>query len=147
MILASLSLFSCSDEPEEEDMSGPNLEVFEGRYRGNWTWEFGTGAISMVIQLQQDNLHRVDFYETANFKPMFNSDGVTPEKVGTIRLDGNTITELDLTLDTDSPSCNGNTTGMGSWNGMGILILNVDVVHDCAEDAPAKFTLSKIEDL
>ena len=136
-----------SDNPETEPLDPQvNLQAVEGRYTGSWNWEFGTGFISMIISpLADSNRFSVEFYETIDFRPMFNSDGVTPEARGILTVDG-TAAEIELNLDTDNPQCRGDYNGSGVRATNGQLELTMDIVHDCAEDAPATWSLLKIAD-
>lgn len=150
LLIVSIVLLSCSDESEnpESDPTTPqvNLAAIEGRYTGSWNWEFGTGFISMIISpLAESNRFSVEFFETIDFRPMFNSDGVTPEARGILTVDG-TSAEIQLNLNTDNPLCQGDYNGSGIRSSNGQLELTMDIVHDCAEDAPATWSLLKIAD-
>lgn len=136
---------ACSDDENEDPPMSPepvNLTIVEGKYRGTWDWEFGAGPISMELRSTGNDLYDVNFYETANFTPGFNTDGVTPDAIGVIEIIDTQAT-IDMQLRTDNPPCTGDYTGTGTRNDQGVLHLEMSIVHTCATDAPAIFTLTK----
>lgn len=139
--------FCCSKETEvivEEVEEMVDFESIPGRYIGIWDWEFGRGTISMELtQMSESENYTVKFYETSNFKPMFNSDGITPEAQGQLIVEG-TIASIDLNLNTDQPPCQGNYIGEGERTTDGKLTLIMNIEHDCAQDAEATWELMKI---
>ncbi len=147
-IILILSLNCCSNENEEQPKQGNtvNLKLIPGKYIGNWSWDLGTGPISMEIAKSSSNSFPVKFYETSNLKPMFNSDGITPEAQGTLRIDGVKAT-ISLTFNTDLPPCTGNYKGDGTRTEDGKLELKMDIVHNCAQDGEATWNLTKTSEL
>ncbi len=141
-------LFSCGKEEEVKICPLPiDLTIVEGKYVGVWNWEFGTGDISIIIRSSTEvNSYFVDFFESSNFMPMFNADGVTPEALGRLTVDDG-IATIELNLNTDSPECAGNYDGKGNRTKEGVLELTMDIMHDCAQDAQATWRLTKVEDL
>ena len=142
-------LFSCKDG-ESEDTPEPiigsnevNLESIPGRYRGTWDWDQGTGPITMNVAGSETNEYEIEFFETNSFTPGFNSDFTTPDALGILTMDGNDAS-ISLILRTDSPPCVGSYSGEGTRSSTGTFELEMQVVHDCAQDGDATFTLRKI---
>lgn len=155
-IVLVVSLASCSDgddnvmEPEQQE-SEIDFTEFSGKYVGTWSWQspfgFIVDPISLEIAASADNRHTAKFYHTDKFIPKYNSDGVTPEALGTITIsDFNQVT-IDLDLKTDAPQCNGDFLGSGNRTSDGQLILNMDIVEDCATELEAVFRLVKVANL
>ncbi len=147
-LVSLMFLLSCSEQ-EENPFFGPTLDltVVEGKYTGSWNWEFGIGEISMIIEPSSTaGRYFVQFYESSSFKPVFNTDGVSPEAKGILVLEGQNAT-LELNLNTDAPPCVGDYSGTGTKTDDGILNLSMDIMHNCAEDAPATWSLTKVEEL
>ncbi|MEQ9300957.1 MAG: hypothetical protein RIF33_20450 [Cyclobacteriaceae bacterium] len=151
-----LGLFNCSDgddndaEPETQP-DEIDFTEFSGKYVGTWSWQspfgFIVDPISLEIAASADNQHAAKFYHTDKFTPKYNSDGVTPEALGTITIsDANQVT-IDLDLKTDAPQCNGDFLGSGNRTSDGQLVLNMDIVEDCATELEAVFRLVKVADL
>lgn len=155
-IVLVVSLASCSDgddnvmEPEQQE-SEIDFTTFSGKYLGSWSWESVNGIIigpiSMEIAAPINNEHTVKFYQTHKFEPDYNSDGVTPEAIGTTTITNAKQVTIDLVLKTDAPPCNGNFTGSGSLSLEGRLVLNMDIFEDCTETEPAVFNLVKVANL
>ncbi|MEO0813035.1 MAG: hypothetical protein AAFY60_09250 [Myxococcota bacterium] len=118
----------------------------EGRYRGSWQWSLGTGPISLEVDALETESYPVRFYETRDFVPGFNEDGVTPDALGEMTLNG-TDAQLTLRLRTDSPPCIGDYGGPGTHDPLeGILRFEIQVVQDCAQDGPATLTFRRIDE-
>ncbi|MEQ9300958.1 MAG: hypothetical protein RIF33_20455 [Cyclobacteriaceae bacterium] len=157
LVILIFSISSCSSgddddmEPEIEPERDIDLAEISGKYRGTWSWDYGiglvVGPILMEIAASTNNEHAVNFYETAQFVPNFNSDRVTPEARGTIIISDSGQVTIELTLNTDAPPCVGDYTGSVTHNDLGRLVLGMDIVHDCAVDGIAVLSLLKIADL
>lgn len=139
--------FSCSNNEENKNPEKEvDLSVISGKYRGLWKWEPGTGPISLIITPgDQTGIYTVEYFESNNFIPKANSDGVTPEGRGVLNIDGTNAT-IELSINTDDPPCNGIFSGSGTRTVDGKLELMMQI-EDCNDDAPATWSLTKFEGL
>lgn len=146
LVITAIS-FSCSDDGDENQNNEVDLTVISGEYVGVWSWEPGTGAISLLITPENgDGKFNVEYFESGNFLPKNNSDGVTPDARGTLQIDG-TSASIALKYNTDAPECFGDFTGTGTRTEDGVLslIMNID---DCnVEDEPATWKATKRKDI
>ncbi|MEM1337246.1 MAG: hypothetical protein AAF717_16775 [Bacteroidota bacterium] len=143
-------LFACSDDggdSEDPPEVEVDLSVVEGRYRGNWEWVFGEGPISMIIRPGNDaNTYEVQFFESPNFTPRNQMDGVSPDARGDL-----TVTDMNVSIDlvysVNDPPCSGMFTGMGTLSAMGALDLTMNIDDCFANNVAASWVLVKIENL
>lgn len=148
--LLFIGLSSCSDDAEAEPAEAVDpvdLTLVEGRYKGVWDWELGDGFISMVITPQGvADTYDVDYYESNNYRPRKQSDGVSPDARGELIVTGTTVS-IDLFVNVDDPPCAGRFTGTGTLNDEGELDLTMNIDDCFAEDEPASWKLEKKENL
>ena len=147
IVSATISCSSDDGSDNQESEDEIDLRVVSGRYTGVWSWVPGDGSISLIIVPRNGaNSYNVQYYESINFIPKNNSDGITPDATGTIEIEGTSAT-IDLRYSTDSPSCVGDFTGTGtrSENGVFDFSMNID---DCnVSDEPATWKFTKRENL
>ncbi len=135
--VCSFSFFiSCSSSEEGVEIppaTNPvDLMAIPGRYVGsfdNITFS-SQGPLSMIVREITTTTFEVRLYETRNFVPMFNADGVTPEALGTITVEG-IEASIDLDLRTDSPNCFGDYIGDGSRSASGIFVFGMTQTEEC----------------
>ena len=149
-LVICLLFCACSNNGAEQDTDGMealDLTVIEGRYKGLWSWELGQGLISMVITpTSSRNIYLLEFYETNNYRPSRQSDGITPDARGSLELIGQRIS-IDLVVNVDNPPCPGTFKGEGTFSNEGYLESNM-VIDDCqADEWPASWELEKKENL
>lgn len=144
VIILLIAVYSCSSDKDDVEVEPLDLLTVEGKYIGSVTTEFGIGNISLVLSVAGNNRYDVDLYETLIFAPAFNLDGVTPEAVGFIEIDGEEAI-IDVILDTDDPPCKGNYTGTGTRSDDGVFTFKMIIDHDCAQNAAGVITVTKTE--
>lgn len=94
ILMLSISSYDVGDdevmEADEKHESDVGLAKFSGKYRGTWSWDFGTGTvidpISMEIAPSTENQHIINFYESDILISNYSSNTVTPEATGTINI-------------------------------------------------------------
>ena len=138
-----MSLNACSNS-DDGDSTGTtetvDLSVVSGSYIGSLTSPLVSFSISAKLTKVNDNRYSVKLYETSNFVPAHNADGVTPEVTGFIEMDGNNAV-VDLTLLSDTPVCIGTYVGLGTRSAAGVFTLTIDFIEDCAKgSAKGTFT-------
>ena len=146
ILVLFLNINSCSESNDDSDSDNQDpidLLAIEGRYVGTWSWFAGTGPISIDIHDLGSNNYSIALYESINFVPCCNTDGITPDAQGSLQISENNVT-VDLVLNTNNPPCAGDYTGIGIKNADGNLTLTMDIVHNCAQDAPATWNVNKI---
>ena len=129
-----LGASSCSNDDDNEAQEEEQVDLLSipGRYRGGFNnITFGTsGSLSMVVSPNNGDSYSVLIFETSNFRPSFNSDGVTPELIGTIDV-MDTEASITLDLNTDSPVCNGEYTGTGARDMEGRFTFSITQIETC----------------
>lgn len=149
-VITVLSILVACSEDSDDNENQPEVEVdlnvVEGRYRGNWEWIFGEGPISMIISPgDAANTYNVQFFESPNFRPRNQSDGVSPDARGELTVTGMNVA-IDLVYNVNDPPCSGMFTGIGTL-GMGDLDLTMNIDDCFADNVAASWELVKIENL
>ncbi len=131
IILIITALCSCSDSEEEVIGSNNNKAQIEGDYIGTLNSEITNFEVSLEIRKIDENKYSVNLYESSNFRPFYNSDGITPEVKGVLNYDGTTYCAR-LNLKSDAPECTGIYEGCGSRNNQkGEFILKMTFDEIC----------------
>lgn len=111
-------IFFCflSCDKEENSPTPSNIlskEIVEGDYIGSFESPLTSFQVSLKIRKLGSNSYSVELFESENFKPSYNSDGVTAEAIGVLEFDGSEYC-LRLNLNSDMPQCNGVYDGCGT---------------------------------
>ena len=147
-VIITLMILSCANEESEEQIEQSlDLTVVEGKYKGIWSWHLGDGLISMVVKpTSYKNIYAVDYYESNNYRPRSQSDGISPDARGQMTIEDE-IVRISLGVDIDNPPCTGNFEGLGTINDKAQLVLTMNIDDCFAENVPAEWSLEKKEDL